>query len=301
MGLKRTGAFAGFHKDDERDAAKSTRASAGAPALSCARMQDDAFASMPDGLRRLRWRGRAAIAKVRSDAPQGFFDAEARGLAALQASRTLRTPEVFSVGTHGIALEDLGAGHASDDDWQRAGGALARMHAIAFDRFGFDRDGWCGDSPQDNTCDDDGVRFFVERRLRPQAQRATASGFFDASDRDALDRICERLESLVPRAPAVLVHGDLWIANLHACANGELALIDAGAAHHGWAEADLAMLTLFGAPPPAFFDAYETASGVDAGWRERAPLYNLYHLLNHLNLFGASYLAAVRAVLRRYG
>ncbi|MFO1265619.1 MAG: fructosamine kinase family protein [Rubrivivax sp.] len=69
--------------------------------------------------------------------------------------------------------------------------------------------------------------------------------------------------------------------------------------HYGWAEADLAMLTLFGEPPAALFAAYEADSGVDAGWRERAPLYNLYHLLNHLNLFGPGYLGDVRAVLRR--
>jgi fructosamine-3-kinase len=68
--------------------------------------------------------------------------------------------------------------------------------------------------------------------------------------------------------------------------------------HYGWAEADLAMLTLFGAPPAAFFAAYEEDAGIDAGWRTRAPIYNLYHLLNHLNLFGAGYLDGVRAVLR---
>jgi fructosamine-3-kinase len=265
-------------------------------------MEDDPFSSMPDGLRRLRWPdGRAAIAKVRRDAPQGFFDAEAHGLAALAATRTLRTPEVLGVGAHGIALEDLGAGRASDDDWQRAGAALARMHALARDRFGFDADGWCGDSPQDNTRDADGHRFFAERRLLPQAERASAGGLLDANDRRALDRICARLADLVPRAPAALVHGDLWLGNLPACASGELALIDAGAVHHGWAEADLAMLTLFGEPPPAFFAAYAAESASDPSWRERAPLYNLYHLLNHLNLFGASYLGGVRTVLRRYG
>jgi len=266
------------------------------------RMDDAAFALLPDGLHRMRWRGgRAAIAKVRRNAPPGFFDAEARGLADLAASRTLRVPDVLAVGAQGIALEDLGTGRPDRNDWERAGAALARMHASTFDRFGSDTNGWCGDSPQDNTEDADGHRFFAERRLQPQGARAAASGLLEASDRDALDRICERLADLLPRAPAALVHGDLWTANLHACANGELALIDAGAVHHGWAETDLAMLTLFGEPPPAFFAAYASESGDGDSWRERAALYNLYHLLNHLNLFGASYLGAVRAVLRRYG
>jgi hypothetical protein len=85
-----------------------------------------------------------------------------------------------------------------------------------------------------------------------------------------------------------------------ACADGELALIDAAAVHYGWAEAELAMLTLFGEPPAAFFAAYRDAAGIDDGWRTRAPLYNLYHLLNHLNLFGAGYRGAVREILRRH-
>jgi protein-ribulosamine 3-kinase len=78
------------------------------------------------------------------------------------------------------------------------------------------------------------------------------------------------------------------------------ALVDAGAVHHGWAEAELAMLVLFGAPPAAFFDAYSETAPLARDWRERAPLYNLYHLLNHLNLFGTGYLSQVRAVLARW-
>ena len=265
-------------------------------------MNDDLLASLPDGLQRMDLGdGRRAVAKVRRRAPPGFFAAEARGLAALGESRTLRVPVVYAVGAQGIVIEDLGSGRPARDDWERAGARLARMHAIRSERFGFDAEGWCGDSPQDNTPDADGHRFFVERRLQPQASRARASGLLDEDDMRRLDRLCAQLHDLLPSAPPVLVHGDLWRANLHACANGELALIDAGAVHRGWAEADLAMLTLFGEPPSAFFAAYEAESGVDRRWRERAAVYNLYHLLNHLNLFGAGYLDAVRAVLRRYG
>jgi fructosamine-3-kinase len=255
-----------------------------------------------DGLHRLPLDdGRAAVAKVRSTARPGFFAAEARGLAALAATKTLRTPEVFAVAANGILIEDLGSGRAGRADWERAGANLARLHGHASDTFGFDADGWCGDSPQDNTRSADGHAFFAERRLRPQAARARASGALDAGDAVRIDRIGERLRDLVPPMRPVLIHGDLWTANLHASANGELALIDAGAVHYGWAEADLAMLTLFGEPPPVFFAAYESESASDGGWRERAPLYNLYHLMNHLNLFGAGYLGAVRAVLGRYG
>ena len=263
---------------------------------------DDPLVRLPDGLHRVTAaNGRAAIAKVRHDAPPGFFAAEARGLAALHASETLRVPDVFAVDARVILIEDLGRGSPRALDWELAGMRLARMHGQAGEAFGFAGDGWCGDSPQDNAPDTNGHRFFTARRLRPQAMRARASGRLDDADLHRLERLCERLGDLVPAAPPVLVHGDLWIANLHACANGELALIDAGAVHHGWAEADLAMLTLFREPPSPFFAAYEAAARIDDGWRERAPLYNLYHLLNHLNLFGAGYLDAVRSVLRRYG
>jgi len=262
----------------------------------------DVLAGLSDGLHRLNLHtGEAVIAKARRHAAPDFFAAEARGLAALAATQTLRVPHVFAVGAHGIVIEDLGRGRPERADWERAGARLAHLHGFAADRFGFDSDGWCGDSPQDNTHGTDGHRFFAERRLLPQVRRAQASGLLSTEDRQRIDRICDRLAHLLPAAPAVLIHGDLWTANLHACANGELALIDAGAVHYGWAEADLAMLTLFGEPPSPFFAAYEMESGIAADWRERAPLYNLYHLLNHLNLFGASYLSEVHAILRRYG
>jgi fructosamine-3-kinase len=265
-------------------------------------MDTDRIPDLPDGLRRVTLDdGRRAIAKIRHRAPVGFFEAEARGLAMLAASATLRVPQVHAVAATGILIEDLGSGRPSRTQIEQAGGALARMHTIRSDAFGFDADGWCGDSAQDNTHARDGHAFFAERRLVPQAERARAAGLLDADDRRSIDRIAARLPDLVPATPAVLVHGDLWTANLHPAATGELALIDAGAVHFGWAEADLAMLTLFGEPPAPFFAAYQSAAGIDGGWRDRAPIYNLYHLLNHLNLFGGSYLGSVRAILRRYG
>lgn len=265
-------------------------------------IEDEALARLPDGLHRIRRSDRhPALAKVRHGAPTGFFTAEACGLAAIRDARTLRVPEVFSVCPYGILMEDLGAGRPSRDDWVRAGARLARMHRPNSESFGFESDGWCGESPQDNTRSTDGYAFFIERRLHPQAQRARLSDLLDENDMRDLDRMCARLGDLVPPAPAALVHGDLWTANLHACANGELALIDAAAVHNGWAETDLAMLTLFGEPHASFFAAYESEAGVNGEWRERAPIYNLYHLLNHLNLFGGGYLASVRAILRRYG
>jgi len=256
---------------------------------------------LPDGIHRSTLPdGRCTFVKIQRRVPAGFFVAEARGLGLLRSAGALRVPNVFALDEHGIVLEDLGSGRAKHDDWQRAGKALARMHASKSARFGLDTSGWCGDSPQDNSIDADGFRFFSERRLLPQARRALDTGRLEAVDMRRVEDLCSHLREWLPVRPPVLVHGDLWLGNLHACSNGELALIDGAGVHYGWAEGDLAMLTLFGEPSPAFFSAYEAEAGIKPDWRDRAPLLNLYHLLNHLNLFGTSYLGGVRAVLARY-
>ena len=257
-------------------------------------------AALGDGLHRFALAdGRRAVVKRRRAAPAGFFAMEAHGLDLLRATRTLRVPLVHAFSSDAIVLEDLGSGRAERAAWERAGRALARLHRHTSPTFGLDRDGWCGDSPQANTPEPDGHRFFAECRLLPQARRAYDAGRLTQADAAAVERLALALPARVPVQPASLVHGDLWTANLHACEDSELALIDAAAVHYGWAEADLAMLTLFGEPPAALFAAYEQEAGSDGSWRARAPLYNLYHLLNHLNLFGAAYLGGVLTVLRR--
>lgn len=243
--------------------------------------------------------GRHVVVKSRHPVPAEFFAAEARGLAVLRDAHALRVPEVFEVRDDRIVLEDLGDGPPATDYWQRAGAGLARQHSVIGTHFGFDHAGFCGDSPQDNTPDVDAWRFFSERRLLAQIGRARDGGLINTGDVLAIESICLHLRERIPDMPPVLLHGDLWSGNLHACANGEPALIDAAAVHCGWAEAELAMLTLFGSPPTEFFDAYAEHAPLRRDWRERAPLYNIYHLLNHVNLFGAGYLSALRAALAR--
>ncbi|HEX5962015.1 MAG TPA: fructosamine kinase family protein [Rhodanobacteraceae bacterium] len=240
---------------------------------------------------------RGAYVKRRDTAPAGFFEAEARGLAALRDARALRVPAVFEVDRHHIVLEDLGHGVRAADYWQRAGAGLAVQHHVTGVRFGFTHDGFCGDAPQANTPDADGWRFFAERRLLPQTRQARDRGLIEAGDAASVETLCAGLRERIPALPAVLLHGDLWSGNLQVCGDGSPALIDAGAVHYGWAEAELAMLTLFGSPPAAFFDAYMEHAPLRRDWHTRAPVYNLYHLLNHVNLFGTCYVAQLRAAL----
>lgn len=251
-----------------------------------------------DGLHRFKLAdGQRAIVKRRYDVPADFFAAEARGLAALAQARALRVPRVHDTGDDFIVMEDLGQGRQAPDYWQRAGTGLATQHISTGTHFGFDRDGFCGDSAQDNTPGDDGWRFFAERRLLPQMRRARDLRLIDARDAARIERLCSKLREKIPPMPPVLLHGDLWSGNLHVCADGSPALVDAGAVHYGWAEADLAMLVLFGTPPEAFFHAYADQATLRQDWHQRTPLYNLYHLLNHVNLFGAGYRPALREAL----
>nr|WP_240922045.1 fructosamine kinase family protein [Oleiagrimonas sp. C23AA] len=244
--------------------------------------------------------GRHAVIKHRPNAPPGFFDSEANGLRTLAESGGLRVPDLWYADQRTLVMEDLGQGRQGTDFYPRAGTGLARQHKHIGPGFGFDHDGWCGDSPQANTWHQDGHQFFAECRLLPQARQALDGGQLSRSSVQRIETLCARLSQWIPTQPAVLLHGDLWSGNLHCTREGEPALIDAGAVHYGWAEAELAMLTLFGAPPEAFFSAYAESGALAADWRERAPLYNLYHLLNHLNLFGASYSDAVHHAMEPF-
>jgi fructosamine-3-kinase len=121
----------------------------------------------------------------------------------------------------------------------------------------------------------------------------------ERADLNRLENIASRLSNWIPQQPPVLLHGDLWSGNVHCDAQGSPALIDP-ACYWGWAEAELAMTSLFGGFEPDFYTSYAECSGMDSDWPERAPLYNLYHLLNHLLLFGGSYLGSIRQICRRF-
>ena len=217
------------------------------------------------------------------------FAAEADGLEALLSSG-VRAPTPVRVGTAGqeayLLLEFLDLGDSGD--YAALGRMVAALHRAPADRFGWRRDNYIGSTPQANGWCDDWDEFWIERRLRPQLALARSKGFdlrFPAGD---------HFRGHKPK-PSPL-HGDLWSGNAGFTASGPVVFDPA--VYCGDREADLAMTELFGGFPRAFYRAYEEAFPLPPGYAKRKPLYNLYHLLNHLNLFGRSYLKQVESTLR---
>ena len=165
-------------------------------------------------------------------------------------------------------------------------------------KYGFLHDNYIGAGYQDNTPEDTWKDFFINRRLRPQFDRAAS--YWSSEDRKKIDLFLERVDRYLaePDHPSLL-HGDLWGGNYMIDSERRPWLIDP-AAYVGHAEADLAMTELFGGFDRRFYGAYREAAGIDSGYRDRRDLYNLYHLLNHLNLFGGSYMYSVRTIIDRY-
>jgi fructosamine-3-kinase len=243
--------------------------------------------------------GRTLFLKSNPSAPPDMFRREAEGLAALAAGPGPRVPQALLAADDFLLLEDLSPAPARPDYAEALGRQLAALHARTGDRFGFDTDNYLGSTPQPNPWTADGHAFFAEHRLLFQARLAHGRGLLSPADLDRAERLAGRLPELVPVQPPALIHGDLWGGNAITGPEGEPALIDP-AAHYGWAEAELGMTALFGGFSEGFYRAYEEAAHPQSGWRERLPLYNLYHLLNHLNLFGSGYLGQVQSILRRY-
>jgi fructosamine-3-kinase len=237
--------------------------------------------------------------KTNQSAPEDMFLREAEGLQALRVEGGPTIPQVILVGEDFLLLEDLQPVSKRNDFWELYGRQLAYLHLQQNPQFGFPHDNYIGSTVQQNGWMEDGIEFFQQRRLLPQIRWAVDRGYFDREDQKRCESLVARLVDLLPGGPAVMIHGDLWSGNLISDSQGGPALIDP-AAHYGWAEADLAMTDLFGSYPEKFYSAYLADNPLPSGFRERYPVYNLYHLLNHLNIFGRQYLAGVQEIIQRY-
>lgn len=230
-----------------------------------------------------------------------MFEAEADGLAELGRADALRIPKPWCVGTgdgHAyLVMDDLDLGGSGKQ--AALGEGLAALHRIQADRFGWHRDNTIGSTPQVNRYEADWLTFWREHRLGYQLSLAVRNGA-GAKTAALGERLADRLPSLLAgHAPVPsLLHGDLWSGNYAFTRAGEPALFDP-AVYFGDREADLAMTELFGGFGRDFYAAYNDAWRVDDGYPLRKILYNLYHVLNHFNLFGGGYLSQAQGMMQK--
>ena len=229
--------------------------------------------------------------KLNSASGIDMFNAEAQGLAELRQCDALKIPAPVCAGSDGgsawLVMENLSlGGHGSGSDLATG---LAALHRITRDEYGWDIDNTIGSTPQENAWLADWIEFYRERRLRFQLELAgrhdAGSGLLAKGER-LLDEFPVLFDGYMPVAS--LLHGDLWSGNYAYTSDGEPAIFDP-AVYYGDREADLAMTELFGGFGRDFYAAYNDAWPIDPGYKVRKTLYNLYHILNHFNLFGGGY------------
>lgn len=245
-----------------------------------------------------------------------FFRAESSGLSALRSAEKISIPATLGLGVDEsreiafLALEYIKSAPRNNLYWEDFGHQMADLHRAECRQFvvsegisgqyGFKEDNFIGSSPQKNQPKERWADFYRECRLLPQITRAEKYLGTDARRKaegllDHLDRYLRE-----PEFPSLL-HGDLWSGNMICGCGGRPWIIDP-AVYVGDFEADLAMTQLFGSLPERFYAAYSEINPIDrAGYLERKGLYDLYHLLNHLNLFGVTYLSSVLQIISRYG
>lgn len=258
--------------------------------------------------------GEELFLKTNAFAKWKYFTAEEAGLWAIHDTDTIAVPRCLGCGTATgcgfeapfsfLLMEKLKAAPKTKQFWETFAVELSKMHRARTKNFvpggvyGFREDNVIGTTKQVNTRKNSWVDFFRENRL--EFQFKLAYDYFGPSEKKNFERILNRLEHLLPEPEyPSLLHGDLWSGNFMTGPDGKAWLIDP-AVYVGHREADLAMTELFGGFSRVFYDAYFEAAAIPKDYHDRRDLYNLYHLLNHLNLFGTSYYSSVVSTIRRY-
>jgi len=240
--------------------------------------------------------------KVNTADKAPMFAAEAKGLKILSATDSFETPKVFETGifnevsfllmTFIPSLEDVSNPKLFAKN-------LVKMHQNTQAQFGLDFDNFIGELPQKNTLENNWSDFYTTHRLLPQIALAQQKNLLPTEINKQLEQLLINLPELLPNEQPALLHGDLWNGNYFYNLQGNPVLFDP-AIYFGHREMDLAMMHLFGGFDKQIFEIYNALFPLENNWKQRIPLYQLYPLLVHLNLFGESYLASISQIIKSY-
>lgn len=245
--------------------------------------------------------GSTLFLKRNTQFPIAFFQAEADGLKALKESNALAVPDILAVDTLNseafLALEYVPS--SPQRDWLKLGQGLAALHQNHHQGFGWAKDNYIGSLVQKNDWREQWSDFYAECRILFQVGQAYDQGLLNRQDLKGAEGFLKEYPNLYPLEQASLLHGDLWSGNVLFAKGGKPYLIDP-AVYYGHREMDLAMMHLFGGFPDEVFQAYNAHYPLERDWRARIPWHQLYPLLVHLNLFGASYRSSCQAIWRPF-
>lgn len=232
-----------------------------------------------------------------------MFEKEAKGLALLRESKVIRIPETIAHGqvdgTAFLLLEMIETGYRQTGFWEGFGVALAHLHRCTAPQFGLDHSNYIGSLEQPNGFQNNFTDFYIQERLQPQLDLAISANQLNISDERHFQKLYKILPDLCPDEPPALIHGDLWSGNFLVSADSHPVLIDPSVAY-SHRELDLGMSRLFGGFERSFYRAYEEAYPLAPGFEKRLPIYQLYYLMVHVNLFGGGYVGSVRRILQRF-
>ena len=237
-----------------------------------------------------------------------LFSLEAKGLAILSDTKTISCAEVIGIcelETHQVLILNYIQAKAKGNNFYENFGPdsyrvrLAQLHKHSAPNFGLDHDNYIGRLPQKNNKEISVTDFFINQRLLPQLDLAMAHQAITTELRNKFDALFLKMDSLLPNEPPSLIHGDLWNGNFVVGEEGNVVLIDPAVSYFS-READLAMSKLFGGFDEIFYSTYHHTFPLQPQWEKRIPLWNLYPLLVHINLFGGSYLNDVKACLKHF-
>lgn len=249
--------------------------------------------------------GNKYFLKINFDQPPDMFKTESNGLNEIKKANAIRIPEVVSVDSNYILLECIESGPRMNNFFEDFGRKFAQLHKYNSDKFGFYENNYIGSTPQKNIPDmneeTNWIEFYFNKRILYQYQLAKKNGYADSTLTSLIMKLENEISDILKSSdenPCIL-HGDLWRGNFIVDDFGQACLIDP-AVYYGHREADLAMTKLFGGFSSEFYNAYNEYYPLHEGYEYRENIYKLYHVLNHLNLFGTSYYSQAITLLNFY-